>query len=94
MLRKAKYHVACRHIANGKSRSMRRDPSLLLRMTTLISIALAVVSLLLPPAAHATKTLNLAVNAAESTFDPAASDDIPSSDMIVMMLEQIGRAHV
>ena len=37
--------------------------------------------------AHAIKTLNLAVNAAESTFDPAASDDIPSSDLIVMMIE-------
>ena len=33
------------------------------------------------------KTLNLAINAAESTFDPAASDDIPSSDLIVMMIE-------
>ena len=66
---------------------MRRDASLLLRMTTIISIALAAVSFLLPLAAHATKTLNLAVNAAESTFDPAASDDIPSSDLIVMMIE-------
>ncbi len=37
--------------------------------------------------AHAVKTLNLAINAAESTFDPAASDDIPSSDLIVMMIE-------
>ena len=57
------------------------------KMTTLISIALAVISLLLPLAAHATKTLNLAVNAAESTFDPAAIDDIPSSDIAVMMME-------
>lgn len=56
-------------------------------MTTLISIALAVVSLLLPLAAHATKTLNLSVGAAESTFDPAAIDDIPSSDIAVMMME-------
>ncbi len=37
--------------------------------------------------ANAVKTLNLSVNAAESTFDPAASDDIPSSDLIVMMME-------
>ena len=37
--------------------------------------------------ANAVKTLNLAINAAESTFDPAASDDIASSDLIVMMME-------
>ena len=66
---------------------MRRGPSLLLRMTTLVSIALAAISFLLPLAAHATKTLNLAINAAESTFDPAAIDDIPSSDIAVMMME-------
>ena len=37
--------------------------------------------------ANAIKTLNLAISAAESTFDPAASDDISSSDLIVMMME-------
>ncbi len=37
--------------------------------------------------ANAVKTLNLAMAAAESTFDPAASDDTQSSDLIVMMIE-------
>ncbi len=41
----------------------------------------------MPLTAQAIKTLNLSVAAAESTFDPAASDDIPSSDLIVMMME-------
>jgi len=36
--------------------------------------------------AHA-KTLHLAMTAAESTFDPAASDDIPSSDIIRMIFD-------
>ena len=56
-------------------------------MTKPIAIALAVIGLLLPLTANAIKTLNLSVGAAESTFDPAASDDIPSSDLIVMMME-------
>ncbi len=37
--------------------------------------------------AFAVKTLNLSVGTAESTFDPAAIDDIPSSDIAVMMME-------
>jgi oligopeptide transport system substrate-binding protein len=36
---------------------------------------------------HAQKTLNLVVNAAESTFDPAAMDDIPSADIAQQVLE-------
>ena len=56
-------------------------------MTTHISIALAIASLLLPLTANAVKTLNLSVAAAESTFDPAASDDVASSDLIAMMME-------
>ena len=35
----------------------------------------------------ATKTLHIAFTAAESTFDPAASDDIPSSDIIRMVFD-------
>jgi len=56
-------------------------------MTKPIAIALAVIGWLSPLTAQAIKTLNLSVAAAESTFDPAASDDIPSSDLIVMMME-------
>ena len=37
--------------------------------------------------AHAEKTLHLAFTAAETTFDPAASDDIPSSDVIRMIFD-------
>ena len=53
-----------------------------LRTITVIACAAIAVT-----SANAIKTLNLAVSAAESTFDPAASDDIPSSDLIVMMME-------
>lgn len=37
--------------------------------------------------AHAEKTLHIAFTAAETTFDPAASDDIPSSDIIRMIFD-------
>ena len=37
--------------------------------------------------AHAQKTLHIAFTAAETTFDPAASDDIPSSDIIRMVFD-------
>jgi len=37
--------------------------------------------------AHAAKTLHIAFTAAETTFDPAASDDIPSSDIIRMIFD-------
>lgn len=37
--------------------------------------------------AYAQKTLHIAFTAAESTFDPAASDDIPSSDIIRMVFD-------
>ncbi|MBL8309017.1 MAG: hypothetical protein JNL19_01205 [Burkholderiales bacterium] len=55
------------------------------------SALLALVSLALPfvtaPARAAPKTLHIAFTAAESTFDPAASDDIPSSDIIRMVFD-------
>ena len=51
---------------------------------TIVAIACAAC---LATTADAVKTLNLSVGAAESTFDPAASDDIASSDLIVMMME-------
>ncbi|MGL5005138.1 MAG: ABC transporter substrate-binding protein, partial [Casimicrobium sp.] len=38
-------------------------------------------------AQSAQKTLRLVVNAAESTFDPAASDDAPSNDIIRVMFD-------
>jgi oligopeptide transport system substrate-binding protein len=36
---------------------------------------------------HAQKALHIAFTAAETTFDPAASDDIPSSDIIRMVFD-------
>ena len=36
---------------------------------------------------HAAKTLHIAFTAAETTFDPAASDDVPSSDIIRMIFD-------
>ena len=53
-------------------------------LRTITVIACAAIAM---TSANAIKTLNLAISAAESTFDPAASDDIPSSDLIVMMME-------
>lgn len=50
-------------------------------------IAVMVCTAFVASNAYAVKTLNLAINAAESTFDPAAIDDIPSSDIAVMMME-------
>ena len=38
-------------------------------------------------AAAEAKTLHIAFTAAETTFDPAASDDIPSSDIIRMIFD-------
>ena len=58
------------------------------RSTSALGLALVIgCTALLANSANALKTLNLAMAAAESTFDPAASDDTQSSDLIVMMIE-------
>ena len=49
-------------------------------------VALAIACVFIAQTVNA-KTLRLAVNAAESTFDPAASDDVPSSDIIRMIFD-------
>lgn len=41
----------------------------------------------LAPTAYAQKTLHLSFNAAETTFDPAAADDVPSSDVIRLIFD-------
>ena len=55
--------------------------------SALAAVALAALCLLMSPCAHAEKTLHLAATAAETTFDPAGSDDIPSSDIIRMIFD-------
>ena len=50
----------------------------------LVSLALACA---FAAPANAAKTLHIAFTAAETTFDPAASDDIPSSDIIRMIFD-------
>ena len=54
-------------------------------MTKGVLAATLFVSLVTP--AFAAKTLHIALTAAETTFDPAASDDIPSSDIIRMIFD-------
>ena len=54
-------------------------------MTKAVLAATLFVSLVTP--AFAAKTLRIALTAAETTFDPAASDDIPSSDIIRMIFD-------
>ena len=49
-------------------------------------IALTIVCAFIP-SAYAEKTLRIAFTAAETTFDPAAADDIPSSDIIRMIFD-------
>ena len=47
----------------------------------------ALIGLALLTPAPSAKTLHIAFTAAETTFDPAASDDIPSSDIIRMIFD-------
>jgi oligopeptide transport system substrate-binding protein len=51
------------------------------------SALLLLVAMCIALPASAQKTLNLVVNSAESTFDPAAIDDVPSADIAQQVLE-------